>query len=150
MCFVFGCFLSSSAFSLSIGPKHNAWKNLFDCLFQLIDRQGTVHQIIRYRCFSSCCACYTPLSPLHLLQKYVRALLLWFLFTLIVHLLGLSFVFTRGSNHVGNSGTDGPRGTSPTDMLSHSNNLQLPEGSVLLLLQVYIPAASSPPGLALL
>lgn len=46
--FVFRCFLSSSAFFLDIGPKCNSWKNLFDPLTLLMDRQGIVHQIIKY------------------------------------------------------------------------------------------------------
>ena len=69
------------------------------------------------------------------------------LFSLSV--LGLSFVLTRGFNHVGNSRTDGPRGTSLTDTLSQSNNLQPPKGLVWLPLQVCIPAASSAPDLVL-
>lgn len=46
--------------------------------------------------------------------------------------------------------TDGPRGTSLTDMLSQSNNLWLLKGLVRLPLQVRIPAASSAPGLVLI
>lgn len=44
--FVFRCFLSSSDFTLDIGPKCNSWKNLFDPLVLLMDRQGIAHQII--------------------------------------------------------------------------------------------------------
>lgn len=70
-------------------------------------------------------------------------------FVLIVSLLDLSFVFASGFNHVGNGRTDGPRGTTLTDMLSQSNNFQLPRGLVLLPSQVCIPAASSSPDLVL-
>lgn len=86
---------------------------------------------------------------LHLLYpRFSCILLLWFLFILIAHLLDLNFVITYGFNHVGNSRTSGPRGTSLTNLLSPSSNLQLPKGSELFPLQVCIPAASYAPGLA--
>lgn len=67
--------------------------------------------------------------------------MLLFNFVWIVNLLDLSLLLTGGFNHIGNSRTDGPRGTSLTDMLSQSNNSQLPRVLVLLPFQVCIPAA---------
>lgn len=62
--------------------------------------------------------------------------MLLFHFVLIVNLLVLSLVLTSGFSHVGNSRTDGPRGTSLTGMMSQSNNSQLPRVLVLLPFQV--------------
>lgn len=64
-----------------------------------------------------------------------------FNFVLIVSLLYLSLILTGGFNHIGNSTTDGPKDTSLTDMLSQSNNSQLPRVLLLLPSQVCIPAA---------
>lgn len=145
--FLFGCFLSCSSFFPDIGLKHNSWKNLFDPLVLLMDRQSIVHQIVKYCCFWPR-ACYVPVPPLHLAQKCICTFC--FDFSLIAHLLALSFVLTRGFNHVGNSRTDGPRGVNLKNMLTQSNNLQLLKRLVWSPLQVYIPAASSFPGLMLI
>lgn len=89
-----------------------------------------------------------PVSILHLTQNCICKFC--FGFSLIVHLLALSFVLTCGFNHVGNSRIDGPRGVNLINVLTQSNNLQLLKRLVWSPLQVYIPAASSFLGLMLI
>lgn len=137
----------SAQLSFWVLAQNLSWMNWFDPLVLLMERQGIVHQIIKYCCFSPY-ACYIPVIPLHLAQKCICTFCLGF--SLTSHLLALSFVLTRGFKHIGNSRIDGPRGVNLANMLTQSNNLQLLKGLVWSPLQVCIPAASSFPGLMLI